>query len=381
MTSLLQIGAGNIGRACVGRLFSKSGSKIVFSDVNTGLLDALLEKKEYYVRLLGKNHDKTITIKNVDSLPKDPQAQYLIFNQISYLTTAVGVIILPKIAGLVATVIKARYESKNELPLNIIACENAIRATTILKQHVLVLLDEPIKTWMKGKIAFPDAATDSIVPTIASDDPLLVTGELFAEIIIDKKTFLGELPSVDGLLLQDDLDAYIERKLFTLNTGHAITAYLGAKSGIKTIDEAIAQPEIRATVLGAMRESGAVLINRYGFDPEIHETYIQKILKRFENPFLKDLTVRVAREPLRKLSYNDRLIKPLRGTSEYNLPNESLLKGIQAALSYHNFEDQDSLKIETMLKSDQTKAIVEITGLQNNNSNEKQLIHKIIKML
>ncbi|SQD00624.1 mannitol-1-phosphate 5-dehydrogenase [Escherichia coli] len=62
-----------------------------------------------------------------------------------------------------------------------------------------------------------------------------------------------------------------------------------------------------------MEESGAVLIKRYGFDADKHAAYIQKILGRFENPYLKDDVERVGRQPLRKLSAGDRLIKPLLG--------------------------------------------------------------------
>ena len=46
------------------------------------------------------------------------------------------------------------------------------------------------------------------------------------------------------MTLVDDLMAYIERKLFTLNTGHCITSYLGKLRGFPTIDEAIADEEI-----------------------------------------------------------------------------------------------------------------------------------------
>ena len=70
-----------------------------------------------------------------------------------------------------------------------------------------------------------------------------------------------------------------------------------------------------------MEESGAVLIKRYAFDPQKHAAYIQKILGRFENPYLKDDVERVGRQPLRKLSAGDRLIKPLLGTLEYGLPH------------------------------------------------------------
>ena len=50
-----------------------------------------------------------------------------------------------------------------------------------------------------------------------------------------------------------------------------------------------------------MEESGAVLIKRYGFDADKHAAYIQKILGRLENPYLKDDVERVGRQPLRKL--------------------------------------------------------------------------------
>ena len=45
---------------------------------------------------------------------------------------------------------------------------------------------------------------------------------------------------------------------------------------------------IRADVKKAMQESGEVLIKRYGFDPEKHAAYIEKILGRFANPYLVD---------------------------------------------------------------------------------------------
>ncbi len=95
-------------------------------------------------------------------------------------------------------------------------------------------------------------------------------------------------------------------------------------------------------VKGAMEESGAVLIKRYGFDADKHAAYIQKILGRFENPYLKDDVERVGRQSLRKLSAGDRLIKPLLGTLEYGLPHANLVKGIAAAMHYRSEQDPAS---------------------------------------
>ena len=125
------------------------------------------------------------------------------------------------------------------------------------------------------------------MPTINNDDPLTTVCENFAELILDNKTFLGDLNIVDGLNLQDNLDAFIERKLFTLNTGHAITAYLGIENNISTIGEAIKEPQIYSIVKEAMQESGEVLIRRYNFVKEQHYAYINKILSRFKNPFFE----------------------------------------------------------------------------------------------
>ena len=133
-----------------------------------------------------------------------------------------------------------------------------------------------------------------------------------------RKTLKGEIPKIEGMQLTDNLMAFVERKLFTLNTGHAITAYLGVLKGYETVKESIEDEEIATIVKEAMKESGEVLINRYGFEREKHYLYIDKIINRFKNPYLKDEVSRVGREPLRKLGFNDRLIKPLRGTIEYN---------------------------------------------------------------
>lgn len=186
------------------------------------------------------------------------------------------------------------------------------------------------------------------------------------------------------MILTDNLMAFIERKLFTLNTGHAITAYLGIEKGYKTIKESIEDKDIREIVLGAMKESGEVLIKRYSFDREKHYNYIKKILGRFENPYLVDEVVRVGREPLRKLSYNDRLIKPLRGTLEYGTQNENLLLGIVAAFNYRNENDVQAVELENKLNEKSFEEVFyEVTGLNDKNIEEKvyekykKLINKI----
>lgn len=225
------------------------------------------------------------------------------------------------------------------------------------------------KAWVEQHVGFVDSAVDRIVPPSASatHDPLEVTVETFSEWIVDKTQFKGALPTIPGMELTDNLMAFVERKLFTLNTGHAITAYLGKLAGHQTIRDAILDESIRAVVKGAMEESGAVLIKRYGFDADKHAAYIQKILGRFENPYLKDDVERVGRQPLRKLSAGDRLIKPLLGTLEYGLPHVNLVKGIAAAMHFRSEEDPQAQELAALIdEKGPQAALAQISGLDAN---------------
>lgn len=281
----------------------------------------------------------------------------------------IGPVVLERIAPAIAKGLVKRKEQGNESPLNIIACENMVRGTTQLKGHVMNALPEDAKAWVEEHVGFVDSAVDRIVPPSASatNDPLEVTVETFSEWIVDKTQFKGALPNIPGMELTDNLMAFVERKLFTLNTGHAITAYLGKLAGHQTIRDAILDEKIRAVVKGAMEESGAVLIKRYGFDADKHAAYIQKILGRFENPYLKDDVERVGRQPLRKLSAGDRLIKPLLGTLEYSLPHKNLIQGIAGAMHFRSEDDPQAQELAALIADKGPQAaLAQISDLDAN---------------
>ena len=343
-----------------------------FEDINEIMISELNNKQEYVVEVVGQNCNE-ITIKNVCGVLSNKDEILEKIKEAEIVTTAVGPGVLKIIAKSLAQGIEKRMNEGIKEYLNIIACENMIKGSTVLKEEVMKYLSEDGKKYIDLYVGFPDSAVDRIVPPVEKGkDILKVRVEEFNEWIVDKTQFKGEVPVINGMILTDNLMAFVERKLFTLNTGHAITAYLGVLKGYKTIKESIEDIEIRKIVLEAMQESGEVLINRYSFDRKKHEKYIQKILSRFENPYLIDEVVRVGREPLRKLSYNDRLIKPLRGTLEYNTKNENLLLGIAAALSYRNSEDIQAVELEKRLQSEDIKSVFEdITGLNNNEIEEK----------
>ncbi|BBI92595.1 putative mannitol-1-phosphate dehydrogenase, NAD(P)-binding [Serratia symbiotica str. Tucson] len=361
----LHFGAGNIGRGFIGKLLADAGIQLTFADVNQAVLDALNARHEYLVHVVGEQA-KTEIVTGVNAVNSTSDAIVDLVAEVDIVTTAVGSQILERIAGGIAKGLAKRSDNANTRPLNIIACENMVRGTTQLKGYVLKALPEKYHSWVEEHVGFVDSAVDRIVPPseTGNHDPLEVTVETFSEWIVDQTQFKGKPPVIPGMELTDNLMAFVERKLFTLNTAHAITAYLGQLAGHKTIREAILDPNVRAVVQGAMEESGAVLIKRYGFDAAKHAAYIQKILGRFENPYLKDDVERVGRQPRRKLSAGDRLIKPTLSTLEYHLPHENLVTGIAAALRYHSAQDPQAQELVALLaQQDVATTLAEISGL------------------
>ncbi|WP_320046758.1 mannitol-1-phosphate 5-dehydrogenase [uncultured Ilyobacter sp.] len=375
MKIAIQFGAGNIGRGFIGKLLSQSGYNVYFVDVNEKIIDELKAKKQYTVEVVGESKED-ILVTNVDGMMSTSPEVLDLISKAEIITTAVGPNVLKIIAKTIAKGIEKRIQDGNKENLNIIACENMINGSTFLKEEVEKHISSDALTEMTSLVGFPNSAVDRIVPPMeGSDDVLRVRVEQFKEWIVEEPLFKGEIPKIEGMQLTDNLMAFVERKLFTLNTGHAITAYLGVLKGYETVKESIEDEEIATIVKEAMKESGEVLIKRYSFEREKHYLYIDKILNRFKNPYLKDEVSRVGREPLRKLSFNDRLIKPLRGTIEYNTKNDNLIKGIAAALKYRNPADEQATKLEERLNSDDLKtAIEDITSLSN-----KSVIEKIIE--
>jgi mannitol-1-phosphate 5-dehydrogenase len=347
----VHFGAGNIGRGFIGSLLAQSGYEVVFVDVNEEIVRLLNERKEYRV-LIADESGKEEIIRNVSAVNSHTESDKVIhyLTEADLVTTAVGPNILPIISSTLVEGLRKRL-SANPKPLNIIACENMIGGTTFLKDNVFEKISEEEKSLFEKNYGFLDCAVDRIVPNQKNSDPLAVTVEPFFEWVVEQKNVVGDIPNVKGMQLVDDLMPYIERKLFTVNTGHAMAAYLGYNKKLQTIKEAMDDKEIYSDVQQALNESGAALVKKYGFNENEHKKYIDKIIHRFTNPSISDEIVRVARSPIRKVGANDRLMKPAK--QYYELFNEvpaGLTKGIAALLLFDFKDDPEAVELQETIK-------------------------------
>ena len=174
----------------------------------------------------------------------------------------------------------------------------------------------------------------------------------------------GKLPDpssepIKGAEYVDDLAMYLKRKIYMVNCAHAVTSYMGFVKGYTTVQEGLADPEILQDVKSAIMESAAALEKTYGFSHEKLVEYMDTmIIGRFTKPGMSDPISRVAREPIRKISANDRIMGPAIRCEELGLDNKYLLKGCACALKYVNEDDPQAVELQKFIAENGVEAAI-----------------------
>lgn len=363
----VHFGAGNIGRGFIGEILHKNGYEIVFVDVNNRIIDALKERNSYTIELADETHE-TIEISNVTGVNNrdEPEQVVAAMLEADLITTAIGPNILPHIAELIAKGLDERANQGVTQPIDVIACENMIGGSEFLKKEVQKHIQNA--EYLEEYVGFPNAAVDRIVPEQQHEDPLFVQVEPFSEWVIhepSRKTDGNQLADVEYV---EDLEPYIERKLFSVNTGHATVAYTGALQGYDTIDEAMKDHLVVIQLRSVLKETGKLLIAKWGFDEAAHQKYTEKIISRFQNKYISDAITRVARTPLRKLGNQERFIRPALELAEIDVAPYHLLETIGMVFNYYDPEDEQSRQLKEMIDEKEIDEIIqEVTGINNTN--------------
>lgn len=299
------------------------------------------------------------------------------------ITTSVGPNILPRVAPVIADGLLQRASTNpTGNGVTIVACENMLRGSTQLKTHVERALQEKSISPTaidSSQVGFADCAVDRIVPPFEGADLLDVGVEGFYEWVVEDCDIKGEVKAkgIKGMQCVSKLQPFLERKLYTLNCGHAILAYIGYHKGLTTMLDAVSDNFAHQVVRAALEESGAGLVRRHSefFSEEGHKQYIERTMIRYANPNLRDILTRVGRTPIRKLSPGERLMGAVQMCKENQVSTDNLLIGMAAAFFFDVKEDEESQQLLTMLKKEGIeKAIQQTTGLGPSSKESKAII-------
>lgn len=347
-------GAGNIGRGFIGQLFSQAGYDVVLIDAVESLVEQLNQAGEYPLQLVSNESDQTLMIGPVSarSIKNQNDVNEAILNA-DIMATAVGVPILPLLAGPLASALQYRRAQGREDPLDVLVCENKLGAGDYLK-NLIAKADSSLSEMLENKIGFVETSIGRMVPVLSDAEraanPLLIRSEPYSELPVDASGFKNEIPAIKNIKPFAPFHFYHQRKLFIHNMGHALTAYLGYLSGYSTIDQAIAKPEIRKLVESAMRQVGTALAKAYNVDFSLLEEHILDLLNRFGNRKLGDTVDRVGRDPLRKLSGEDRLAGALKFAVEQGFEPFGIASGFAAAICFDAKDDPTAGTVAAMIR-------------------------------
>lgn len=374
MKRILIFGAGKIGRAFIGQIFSKAGYEIIFVDVETKIIDLLNARGEYQIEIRDR-YPEIISVQNVRGIHASDTKQ--IIEEISstkLIVTSVGLKALPYIAPVIAEGIHLKYEKKPGLSTDIILAENIRDASNyfsgMLTRHL------PLKFPLSKQVGLIETSIGKMVPLMTEEemeqDPTIVYAEAYSTLILDGKGFLNPIPEIAGIAPKGNIKAWVDRKLFIHNMGHALAAYFGnAKHPeMEYMYEILADKEIDTLTRKAMKESGEVLraIYPHEFSKQELEDHIEDLIRRFKNKLLGDTVYRVGTDLHRKLGKSDRIAIPLQYAIQYQLPFRHILAGYKAAMQFtaknNNLENPNDTYVTDMYREKGLAHVMrEVSGL------------------
>jgi mannitol-1-phosphate 5-dehydrogenase len=355
MKKAVMYGAGNIGRGFIGQLFSKSGYEVVFIDINPVILEKLNSDRRYPVRIVSDDGYTEVMVENVRAVSSADLEQ--VAREIAsadIMATAVGVNVLPHIVRPIAAGLRKRWECGNLQPLNIIICENLLDANHYLAGLIKQELSENEQGYYDDKIGLVEASIGRMVPVMTPEmqegNPLRVWVEPYCVLPVDKAAFKGDIPEIENMTPFSPFDFYIQRKLFMHNMGHASLAYLGYLDRKKYLWEARKNSAVKLTVLKALHESAVAMSQEHNVPLKDLLEHADDLIFRFGNRLLGDTVERVGKDPVRKLSENDRLIGAAKLCLKQGINPVYISIGIAAGFMFAPENDGSAAKVRQTVK-------------------------------
>lgn len=334
-------GAGKIGRSFIGQLFNLSGYEVVFVDINKSLIHLMNRQKQYRIVIKNGVEDESLLIRNVRGICLDEEERLvseLINTKI--ISLSVGQQGLGAVIPVLAKSLMVRREKHGDVPLDIIIAENIRNADTLIRQELKKLLSSDYP--LEQLVGLVETSIGKMVPIMTQkdieEDPLQVFAESYNSLIVAKNGFKNPIPDIPFLAPKENIKAWVDRKLFIHNLGHATAAYLGFKTYPKAayISEILEDQYLRSTVRETMLQAAEILRALYPeeFTSTQLEEHIDNLIGRFRNKSLKDTIFRVGCDLYRKLGPEDRLAAPVHAALRLDKPYHLIMDAIMAGISF-----------------------------------------------
>lgn len=353
MKKALIFGAGKIARGFIGQLLYLSGFEITFVDVYEPIVTILNEKKQYHVHVLGdESLDSDVTGVRAYTYEAEKEI-YDAFYEADIAFVSVGGNHLPAAAKSIANIMNRFGALEKEG--NIIVCENWKDAAETFKKPLMEALTEENKKIFETCIGISEAVLMRTAtqpdPELAAKYPQDVWVQNYWYLPIDKSRLHGEIPEIKCVELLDQFGNFLTQKMYTNNTSNAVIAYTGYLLGYDILADAANSPEIGKLLDVAYEEINETLIAELGVDPEQQVAFAKKARAKYCDRVIVDKVIRHAKDPIRKLGPQDRLVAPCRMAINHGIQPQTLIDTIAKALYFDEPTDESAMKLKEMRRA------------------------------
>jgi mannitol-1-phosphate 5-dehydrogenase len=342
----LIVGPGKLGCGYLCPLFLDAGWETVLVTRTPEMAGRIAAAGRYRVRVTGKGAREVSGFRTV---PFGTTEFEDALAEADLLVTAVGV---GTLAGLAPSLSRALARRRPAAPMQWWVVENQDCAPELehaVRQTAALLGLELPPFTVAGAVADVAVARGSWHerrhPEFIRDEP--------SRLRVDAARLAAPIRGLRGVRATKRYRARLEEKLYVFSAGHALCAYLGALRNHRFVHAAVADPLLRPLVAGCLLESRSALLGRWPVLGREVRGPVAEALRRYENEDLRDPIQRVARDPIRKLGPDDRLLGPARliRADRTHVPAHLAL-GIAGALLYRAEEDRQACLLAELLERD-----------------------------
>lgn len=386
--NIVLFGAGKIGRSFIGQLFSRAGYEVIFIDLDRELVRELNSRKSYPVIIKGPEGDKKIVVEKVSAIHSENKDEVMkAISRADIMAISVGKAALPLLAPGLAKGLLLREEESPGRTLDMILAENMRSAGSFFRKELRKHL--PSAYPLDQRAGLVETSIGKMVPIMTEEDlkedPLQVFAEAYNTLILDKGGFVGEIPEIQGFDLKDNMDAWVDRKAFIHNLGHATLAYAGhlKMPRARYLREVMEDQEVVGFTRTVMLEAAGILLKKYpdAYSMPDLENHIEDLLQRFGNRNLGDTIFRVGADLPRKLGKDDRFMGIFRMSEELDLACPSILKAMAMGFLFRGQDEKGRMyltdqKFIREFSNSSRNCLSQYCGLEE--KDEEQLIRPLL---
>jgi len=348
MNKIVVVGAGKTGRGFVGRLLAEGGREIIFIDRDKSLIDEMNRVKSYNVFFFADKRPPVTVCRYRACTWEDAD-----IDGADTVFVSVG--------GTNLADVGARLKGllKKDRGYSVISCENAANPSAVLQNAY----GDCINAGFSNGIIFCTTIEKSGLDILSEDYPYLQC---------EGAPLRDNYTSIEGIRPIDNFDNFLTRKIYTYNSASAVIAYLGWKKGYTVYADAANDVEISALLDTHYEQAGAALCKAFGYDEADQAEFAGLSKAKFLDRAIVDTIERNAREPLRKLGPDERVVGPMKLIEQYGGDSGVLQMTAAAILLYADENDAAWTRIKK--EKTHSQILEEVCGLESGGKLEQGIL-------